>query len=118
MNHHRRPYVVGVILALCVALLACGLSALLGARSSSPVTRAQQFSEARNRWLSQVMTHYRLVMQAPSWCQMDVEIQAEKVVHVFENTCPTAPRTVSGLFDLIKQLDNMAGMTFCAPRGC
>ena len=57
-------------------------------------------------------------MHAPSWCRLDVEIKTEKVVHVFENSCPTSPRTITGLFDLIKQLDSTAETKFCAPRGC
>jgi hypothetical protein len=119
MNLHRRLGMPGVILALCLALLfACGLSVLFFPRSSTTTSRAQQLAQARDRWLSQTVTHYRLVMQAPSWCRLDVEIQAEKVVRVYENSCPTSPRTVTGLFDLIKQLDSTAETIFCAPRGC
>ena len=119
MTHHHRARVLAVSLALCVALLlACGLSALFIPRPSSIASRAQQLADARNRWLSQPVPHYRLVMQAPSWCRLDVEIQSEKVVRVFENSCPTSPRTVTGLFDLIKQLDSTAETIFCAPRGC
>ena len=119
MTHHHRARVLAVSLALCVALLlACGLSALFIPRPSSIASRAQQLADARNRWLSRPVPHYRLVMQAPSWCRLDVEIQSEKVVRVFENSCPTSPRTVTGLFDLIKQLDSTAETIFCAPRGC
>jgi len=108
MTHHHRARVLAVSLALCVALLACGLSVLFIPRPSSIASRAQQLADARNRWLSRPVPHYRLVMQAPSWCRLDVEIQSEKVVRVFENSCPTSPRTVTGLFDLIKQLDSTA----------
>jgi len=119
MNHHRRPLVMVVILAFCVALmLACGLGALLSSRPSTTSSRARELAEARNRWFARPVAHYRMVMQAPSWCRLDVEIQAEKIVRVFENTCPTSPRTVTGLFDMITQLDNSTGMVFCAPRGC
>ena len=119
MSHLRRPYVAGVILAIWVALLlACGLGVLLGSRPSTTASRARQLAEARSRWFARPVMHYRLVMRAPSWCRLDVEIQAERVVHVFENSCPTSPRTVTGLFDLITQLDSTAETTFCAPRGC
>ena len=119
MQHHRRSRVLVVSLALCVALLlACGLSVLFISRSSSMASRAQQLADARNRWQSLTISHYRLVMQAPSWCRLDVEIQSEQIVHVFENSCPTSPRTVTGLFDLITQLDSTAETTFCAPQGC
>jgi len=119
MEHHRRSRVLVVSLVLCVALLlACGVSTLVIPHSSSITSRAQQLADARNRWLAQPVPHYRMVLQAPSWCRLDVEIQSEKVIHVFENTCPSSPRTVTGLFDLIKQLDTTGGTVFCAPRGC
>src|SRR6266508_4743709 len=100
MKHHRRSGALAVTLAIFGVLLACGLSALLGSRPSSTFSRAQALADARNRWLSQPVPHYRLVMQAPSWCRLDVEIQAEQVVRVFEDSCPTSPRTITGLFDL------------------
>jgi hypothetical protein len=119
MGHHRRTYLAGVILVICAALLlACGLGVLLGSPPSTMASRARQLADARNRWFARPLPHYRLVMRAPSWCRLDVEIQDERVVHVFENTCPTSPRTVTGLFDMIAQLDSTAGTVFCAPRGC
>ena len=118
MKHRRRSRVLAVSLVVCGVLLACGFSVLLGARSSSTFSRAQELADARNRWLSQPVAHYRLVMQAPSWCRLDVEIQAEQVVRVFENSCPSPPQTVTGMFEMIKQLDSAAGTIFCAPAGC
>ncbi|HEU5102404.1 MAG TPA: DUF6174 domain-containing protein [Roseiflexaceae bacterium] len=106
-------------LALCLALVfGCGLGVLWLRPAPSVAGRAYELAAARDRWLSRTITHYRLVMQAPSWCRLDVEIKGEKVVRVFENSCPTSPRTVSGLFDMIKQLDSTADMVFCAPLGC
>ena len=119
MTHHRRSCMAAVSLALCVALLlACGLGVLLIPRPSSIASRAQQLADARNRWLSQPVPHYRLVLQAPSWCRLDVEIRAEQVVRVFQNSCPNAPQTVTGMFEMIKQLDSAAETIFCAPAGC
>jgi len=119
MKQYYRSRALGVSLALCVAmLLACGLSALFIPRSSSIASRAQQLADARNRWLSQPVPHYRLVMQAPSWCRLDVEILAEQVVRVFQNSCPGAPQTVTDLFAMITQLDSTPETIFCAPRGC
>ncbi len=118
MKHRRRSRMLAVSLVICGVLLACGLSALLGSRPSSTFSRAQELADARNRWLSQPVRHYRLVMQAPSWCRLDVEIQAEQVVRVFENSCPGAPQTITDLFEMIKQLDSAAGTIFCAPTGC
>ena len=118
MKHRRRFRALAVILAIFGVLLACGLSALLSWRPSSSFARAQALADARNRWLSQPVPHYRLVMQAPSWCRLDVEIQAEQVVRVFEDSCPSTPQTVTGMFDMITQLDNESGKIFCAPAGC
>ena len=118
MQQHRRARVLVTSLALCVVLLlACGLSALVIPRATSLASHAQQLADARKRWQSLTMPHYRLVMQAPSWCRLDVEIQSEKVVHVFENTCPTSPRPITGLFDLIKLLDRTADTTWPALWG-
>jgi hypothetical protein len=118
MKQRGRLGVLAVGMALCGVLLACGLSALLGARPSSAFSRAQELADAQNRWLSRPVAHYRLVMQAPSWCRLDVEIRAEQVVRVFENSCPGAPQTVTGMFEMIKQIDSAAGTIFCAPAGC
>ncbi len=118
MQHHCRSRVLVALLAICGALLACGFGALLGTHPSSTFSRAQELTDARNRWLSQPVPHYRLVMQAPSWCRLDVEIRAEQVVHVFENSCPSPPQTVTSMFEMIKQLDSAAGTIFCAPDGC
>src|SRR6187397_2164489 len=97
MTHHHPSRMPAVSLALCVALLlACGAGALLIPRPSSVAARAQELADARNRWLSQPVPHYRLVLQAPSWCRLDVEIRSEQVVRVFENSCPSAPQTVTG----------------------
>jgi hypothetical protein len=119
MGRHRRSYLAGVILAICAALLlACGLGVLLGSRPSTTASRARQLAEAQNRWFARPLPHYRLIMRAPSWCRLDVEVRDERVVQVFENSCPTSPRTVTGLFDLIAQLDSSPETIFCAPRGC
>jgi len=112
MRHHRRSRLLAVGLAILGVLLACGLSALLGTRPSSAFSRAEELADARNRWLSRPVPHYRLVMQAPSWCRLDVEIESEQVVRVFENSCPSAPQTVTGMFEMIKQIDSAAGTIF------
>ena len=119
MGRHLRSRVAALSLALCVALLcACVLGAVWLPSASSTSGRARELAAARQRWQSRSITHYRLVMQAPSWCRLDVEIRAEKIVHVFENSCPTPPRTITGLFDMIKQIDTTANTIFCAPLGC
>ena len=119
MMRHRRSRMLAVGAAVFGVLLACGVGALLSVRpSSSSFSRAQELADARNRWFSRPVPHYRLVIQAPSWCRLDVEIQSEHVVRVFEDSCPRAPRTVTGMFEMIKQIDSAAGTIFCAPAGC
>jgi hypothetical protein len=109
---------LGLLAAGVVLLLSCGLIGLLGSYGPSAADRAQQLSEARSRWSSRALTHYRMVMQAPSWCRLDIEIRHEQIVKVFENSCPGAPQTVTGLFELIKQLDSSPDRLYCAPAGC
>src|SRR5689334_15961613 len=118
MKRCRRLRMLAAAVAICAGLLACGLGTLISLRPPSAFLRAQELADARNRWLSQPVSHYRLVMQAPSWCRLDVEIQAERVVRVFENSCPSAPQTITGMFEMISQIDSKAGTTFCAPGGC
>jgi len=91
---------------------------LFGARTPSAIARTESWEQAQRRWAARSFTHYRMVMQAPSWCRMDLEIQDERVVTVHQNTCPSAPQTVTELFTLVKRLDSLADRTYCAPDGC
>src|SRR5262245_43450233 len=104
------------LIGCAVALLSCGALGLLAAPPSL-AARAERLAEAEDRWSAHAPAHYRLVMQAPAWCRLDVEIKDERVVHTFQNTCPESARTVSGLFDLIKQLDSDSPTLRCAPDG-
>jgi hypothetical protein len=107
------------LLAACVGLVvSCGIAGALALRGPASTMRAQRLAEARSRWDTRAVPHYRLVMRAPSWCRLDVEIMHERLVKVFENTCPNAPQTVSSLFELIGRLDSSADVIFCAPHGC
>src|SRR6266545_1031608 len=109
MERHGRSLVRRVALIAGVLLLA---------RPPSVAARAQELAEARQRWGARPFSRYRLVMQAPSWCRLDIEIASERVVQVFENSCPGGPRTVSDLFDQIRQLDSQPDTIYCAPAGC
>ena len=55
---------------------------------------------------------------AGSWLTMWVVAAPVRTNSMTKNSCPTSPRTVTGLFDLITQLDSTAETIFCAPRGC
>ncbi|MBK9709945.1 MAG: hypothetical protein IPO81_01225 [Kouleothrix sp.] len=107
-----------ILVAGAVLLLSCGLVGLFASRTLSTEARAQQLAQAEHRWQTRPFSRYRLVMQAPSWCRMDVEIQDERLAHVFENSCPGSIRTVTDLFQLIQQLDSSADTIYCAPAGC
>ena len=61
----------------------------------SPGQSAREFTAALTRWETRPFSHYRLISQSSSnnpavgrQCQRDLEIQAENVVTVFQNTCP------------------------------
>src|SRR5262245_35823468 len=118
MEARTRSLVGRAALIGCVAaLLSCGALGLLAAPSSL-AARAERLAKAEDRWSTHGPAHYRLVMQAPAWCRLDVEIKDERIVHTFQNTCPISARTVGGLFDLIKQLDSDSLRLNCAPDGC
>ncbi|NJO05241.1 MAG: hypothetical protein HC876_06795 [Chloroflexaceae bacterium] len=64
------------------------------------------FIRARNAWEANAVPHYRLVIERPQiWCQQDVEVMNEQIVHVIENNCPIESLNVSMLFDRIADLD-------------
>src|SRR5690349_10004413 len=90
-----------VLVALCVLW---ALAGVFGARTPSAAAREESWEQAQRRWAARPFTHYRVVMQAPSWCRMDVEIQNQRVVNVFQNSCPSAPQSVDELFAIVKQL--------------
>jgi hypothetical protein len=118
MEARTRSLAGRVALIGCVAaLVSCGMLGLLAAPPSL-AARAERLAQAKDRWSVLAPAHYRLVMQAPSWCRLDVEIKNERIIHIFQNTCPESARTVSGLFDLIKQLDGDSLTLYCAPDGC
>ena len=115
---HRHALLVRRNVAIAGAALL--VLSLLGALLWRLLTPAydKQFTAATTRWESRSFSHYRLVMQAPGWCRVDVEVRDEQVVAIFQNTCPIGVRTVTGLFELIKQLDGNPETRHCAPAGC
>jgi hypothetical protein len=101
-----------------LAVTGCTLLALLYTPLPSPTVRARELAQAERRWASRPFARYRIVLRAASWCQVDVEIQGERVAQVFENTCPGEPKTVGDLFVQIRQLDSTPERVYCAPDGC
>ena len=49
---------------------------------------------------------------------MDAEIENERVVRVYENSCPGSANTVTDLFDLARRLDRNPDTIYCAAGGC
>lgn len=113
LSRPGRALLIGVAL-FCAACAALGL----GLRAPSAAAREQSWEQAQRRWAARGAGHYRMVVQAPSWCRTDLEVRDEQVVAVFQNSCPSAPRTVGELFRAVKQLDNQADRIYCAPGGC
>jgi hypothetical protein len=107
-----------VLISVVVLLASWAAIGLFGIRTPSAAARTESWQQAQRRWAARAFTHYRMVLQAPSWCRMDLEIQDERVVQVHQNTCPTAPQTVTELFTVIKQLNAQADRIYCAPGGC
>jgi hypothetical protein len=108
----------GGLLAMAIAVAFGGMVALFYAPLPSAEARSLALALAEHRWAARPFSRYRLVLRAASWCRVDAEIHDEQVVHVFENTCPGDPRTVSDLFEQIKRLDSDPNRVYCAPGGC
>jgi hypothetical protein len=108
----------GVVASTLAVLAACGLAALFARQPPSAEARARELAQAEHRWAARPFSRYRLVLRAASWCRTDVEVQNERIVQVFENSCPVAPLSVSDLFGQIAQLDREPDRVFCAPDGC
>ena len=107
------------LLAGTAVLLALGMAAGLAlARPSSPAARAAAQRDAQQRWGSRAFSHYRLVVHAPSWCQIDAEVQQERVVRVFQNSCPLSALTVSDLFAYVDDMNQDPDRQYCGPNGC
>lgn len=106
------------LVALMVAAMAIAAVGVVSARIPDAAARAALLVQAQQRWAVRRLVHYRLVMQAPSWCRMDAEIENERVVRVYENSCPGSANTVTDLFDLARRLDRNPDTIYCAAGGC
>jgi hypothetical protein len=108
----------GGLFALAIVVAFGGMVALFYAPLPSAEARSHALVLAEHRWAARPFSRYRLVLRAASWCRVDAEIHDERIVRVFENSCPGDPRTVSDLFAQIKQLDSDPNRVYCAPDGC
>ena len=108
-----------VLLVATAVLLAMSMAAGLAlARPSSPAARAAAQRDAQHLWAMRAFSHYRLVVHAPSWCKIDAEVQQERVVKVFQNSCPVNALTVSGLFEYVDHMNQHPDRQYCGPNGC
>lgn len=115
---YRRTTIRRAALAVLACVLACAAGGLLLAAPTSQAARAAELHQARQRWGEQRPARYRLVLAAPSWCRIDAEIEQERIVRVYQNSCPSEPKSVSDLFDLAGSLSVDANLRYCAPGGC
>src|SRR5215210_4719622 len=107
-----------MLIAAVLLFASCAAMGLFGIRTPSAVARSEGWQQARQRWGGRAFTHYRMVLQAPSWCRMDLEILDERVVKVYQNNCPNPPPSVTELFNLVGWLNSQAERVECAPNGC
>jgi hypothetical protein len=110
----RRAILIGAVLVGA----ACVVFGMVGFRTPSAVARSESWEQAQQRWAKRGFSHYRVVLQAPSWCRMDLEIRNERVVAVYQNSCPTPPQSVTDLFGMVSRLNSQADRVYCAPGGC
>ncbi len=82
-------------------------------------TPRHTLAAARERWHAQHLDRYKLLIEHRgllSRCQQEVEIAAEQIVAVAENSCPyPATTTITGLFATTERY--MAERP-CGPNGC
>lgn len=107
-----------ILAAFLLALAACGLAGMLAGDTQSTVARIAALDQARARWQERGVAHYRLVFQAPTWCRTDAEIKYERIVQIYENSCPGGARTVTDLFELVQALDRNPEARYCSAGGC
>ena len=97
-------------------LLVIGGGALVSWRLS---LRTLDLDLARRRWAARPFSHYRMELSygRAGYCKQSIEIAADRVVAVFQNTCAEPPPTVEELFDRIERdLVTLNGR--CGPNGC
>lgn len=113
VGKQRTPWLLGAVGApiVCAAI---GIALSLGA------ARVSDLQSARSRWDARSFSRYHLITQHAgglATCRQDVEIDRERVVVVFANTCGRSPITVASLFLDIERY-NLTISGQCGPNGC
>ena len=95
-------------------------------------TAKKQLEIAKSLWTARNLNHYRLVVvksehpRSSDQCQQDIEIQDEKVITVFQDTCKDSlfvKRVISEqpsltITDLFHQIEHYTSKRQCGPNGC
>jgi Family of unknown function (DUF6174) len=78
-----------------------------------------ELSAARSRWAARPFSHYRMELAygRSGYCKQSIEIAADHVVAILQNTCTEPPPTVEQLFDRIER-DLVTINGHCGPNGC
>ena len=115
MGQRSGKYLLWSIL-VAGALLLLGGAALVSWRLS---LGALDLDLARSRWAARPFSHYRMELSygQTGYCKQSIEIAAERVVAVLQNTCAEPPPTVEELFDRIER-DLVMLNGRCGPNGC
>ena len=117
----RKPFSpVLIVLGLIILVVFVWIGAqLLGTLQSAP---ASQFSLARHRWETNLISHYRMAANYTgnfAQCYYDFEVRQDQVVHVFTMSCLSSAEsktlTVDGIF---KNFERVATERICSPNGC
>jgi hypothetical protein len=81
-----------------------------------------QFSLARRRWETNLISHYRMAGNYTgnfSQCYYDIEVQQDRIVDIFTMSCLSSAEsktlTVDGIF---KNFERLATGRVCSPNGC
>jgi hypothetical protein len=77
-----------------------------------------QLTLAKKTWNKQGISHYRLTLNysSPEKCQQELEIKADKIVSVKQNTCISIPPL--NINELFKKIEAIADGKQCGPNGC
>ena len=112
MRRYARALLRWTSLSLMGVTAACLFLGVVAAQSSY----RYQLSEARGRWQTSALSHYRLVSESGESCILDVEVRDERVVTVYKkDSCLHPARTVTDLFNLVERGQFSYGCVFA---GC
>jgi hypothetical protein len=113
-QYHKLSLVMPILAGSLAVLLGSGLLSLWGVWRGTFELQA-----ARHRWAARPFSHYRLELKygALGYCHQNIEVKADRVVAVLQDTCSVPAPTVDELFDRIERdFATLDGR--CGPNGC